>query len=1370
MDTLKLRGSAVLTNYSTLSLTGDLSALEHLDASGTASTKLNLTGNAAANYLTGNAAINTLMGADGNDTLDGGAGADSMDGGADDDIYYVDNLGDSITELTNGGADTVIVKLTAGTYTLQAGLENLVLTGTTAISGNGNELNNTLTGNSAANLLDGKAGADAMDGGAGADTYIIDDADDIVTESLTFAQSGGTDLVKSSVTFALGANIDNLTLTQIDGVDSNINGTGNELDNTIIGNAGNNILDGGLGKDNLNGGAGDDTLVGGDGNDTLTGGLGSDTFRFDSEISATTTMDTIADFTQGTDHILLSKFIFNSLVDAGAEAFASGAGLTTAANADIHLIYNKTTGTLYYDADGAGGEKAFAFAQLTNKPAGLSFSDFNIVTVGDTAYSNTSYILEPDLLNLTLTGINPINGTGNDLSNKIEGNSAANLIIGNGGDDSVTGSGGNDTLTGGAGNDALNGGDGSDLYLLASPSEHTAAEIADTGVSGTDEVRFSSTTAAETLTLFAGDTGIETVVIGTGSGLTAVTSGTTALNVNAAAVLNALNITGNSGNNSITGTTFGDTLDGGIGNDTMIGGLGNDYYFINSANDIVMENINQGIDTVNSSISFNLASAQNTENLTLLGSANISGTGTSANNLIIGNSGNNQLEGLGGDDVIVGGAGDDTLDGGAGNDVYLITASTEHTVAEIIDSGGGVDEVRFASLVFSDTLTLFSEDTGFEKIVIGTGNGLNAVTSGTAALNVDASAFMNALTITGNDGNNAITGTSQNDVINGGGGNDSLDGGIGVDTLIGGAGNDTYYLKDNHFVIQASHIVIENANEGIDTVVLSNLENGASYTLGANVENLTYADGQIYSLTLAGNSLNNIIKISPSFSVMNGSMNGGDGNDTLDASGSYGAIYMMGDAGNDSLIGGGLQGDDTLDGGIGNDTMAGGMGADTYFVDSLGDVVIESDTYPGNIGSGDTVKTTLASYSLSTVLEHLTYIGTGNFVGTGNSSNNLMVGGVGNDSLFAVDGDDTLDGGGGNDTLSGGFGNDTYLNVGANTIINEAALQGVDNVFATGSSYTLSANLENLTYTGSSNFSGFGNFQANSLVSGIGNDSLTGGAGNDTLNGGEGDDTLSGGADNDIYYVDSQDDIIVEGAGEGIDTVYSTAAKYTLGSNVENITFTGYYASIVEFTGNANDNVIIGSSASISTYSTILHGGGGNDTVYGVFTMYSQQLYGDEGNDILMAGAGAYSNGFIGDTLDGGTGNDTLYGGRSGDYLIGGEGNDLIEGYLGNDIFVFNTALDSLNNVDTITDFSTSADKLQLSQNIFTVLNVGLLSANDFVSNSSGSAQDASDRILYNTNTGALYYDADGNGVGVAYKFAVLTGHPDLHASDINIV
>ncbi|HEY0649763.1 S8 family serine peptidase [Phenylobacterium sp.] len=234
----------------------------------------------------------TLWGADGADKLDGGPGADRLIGGAGNDTLTVDNPGDVVVENPGEGVDLVN---SAISLTLGPNVEKLTLTGPSPLTGTGNALDNTITGNGAANALWGLDGADAltggagddtltggagndkltggtgadwMAGGAGDDTYGVDAAGDQVSE----AAGEGSDLVSSTITYALGANLEKLTLTGT----AAVNGTGNELANTLTGNGAVNQLDGADGADTLTGGAGADTLVGGAGNDKLTGSAGAD--------------------------------------------------------------------------------------------------------------------------------------------------------------------------------------------------------------------------------------------------------------------------------------------------------------------------------------------------------------------------------------------------------------------------------------------------------------------------------------------------------------------------------------------------------------------------------------------------------------------------------------------------------------------------------------------------------------------------------------------------------------------------------------------------------------------------------------------------------------------------------------------------------------------------------------------------------------------------------------------------------------------------------------------------------------------------------------------------------------------------------------
>ena len=251
--------------------------------------------------------------------------------------------------------------------------------------------------------------------------------------------------------------------------------------------------------------------------------------------------------------------------------------------------------------------------------------------------------------NLTLTGAGNINGTGNALNN---------LIIGNSGNNSLMGGDGDDTLKGGAGADTLDGG------------------------SGNDTASYDTSNAAVTVNL---TTGVHSGGHADGDVLISIEN---LIGSNFDDVL-----TGNTGVNRIEGGSGQDTLDGGGGADTLVGGTGNDTYIINNEGVTIIEKINEGTDTVISSIDYTLG--DQLENLTLTGAAT-KGTGNSLNNVITGNGANNVLSGGGGDDVLVinaSGLSTGTFDGGTGVDTLKILASS----GAMIDLRG-IDNAKFASI------------------------------------------------------------------------------------------------------------------------------------------------------------------------------------------------------------------------------------------------------------------------------------------------------------------------------------------------------------------------------------------------------------------------------------------------------------------------------------------------------------------------------------------------------------------------------------------------------------------------------------------------------------------------------------------------
>ncbi|MFS2199976.1 peroxidase family protein [Pseudomonas sp. Pseusp3] len=383
----------------------------------------------------------------------------------------------------------------------------------------------------------------------------------------------------------------------------------------------------------------------------------------------------------------------------------------------------------------------------------------------------------------------------------------------------------------------------------------------------------------------------------------------------------------------------------------------------------------------------------------------------------------------------------------------------------------------------------------------------------------------------GGVGNDLLNGLGGNDILNGDAGNDVLIGGTGADTMAGGLGDDIYEVTDT------GDVVTELAGAGNDSVWTSL----ASYTLGANVENLYFGGSGHFAGT--GNALDNT---------------------------------LVGGAGNDVLIGG-----------AGADTMAGGVGSDIYEVTDLGDVVNElADA--GN----DSVWTSLASYTLGANVENLYFGGSGNFAGTGNALNNTIVGGAGNDVLIGSGGNDVIIGGAGADTMAGGVDNDVYEVTDLGDVVTELADGGSDAVWTSLASYTLGASVENLYFGGSGNFAGSGNELNNTIMGGTGNDVLSGDAGNDVIIGHAGADTMAGGVGSDIYEVTDPGDVVNELAGAGNDSVWTSLASYTLGADVENLFFGG--SGNFVGSGNAFSNMLVGGAGN-----DILIGGGGNDLMSG---------------------------------------------------------------------------------------------------------------------------------------------------------------------------
>jgi Ca2+-binding RTX toxin-like protein len=575
----------------------------------TSTAALNGTGNALANTITGNDGNNVLtglagddvlaggvgddtlsggLGADemtggtGNDSLDGGAGADSMDGGAGDDTYVVDNASETGPLLADSGGTDLVESSVS--FTLAAGFDNLTLTGTANINGEGfGGEDNILTGNSGANKLTGNTGdTDELIGGAGNDSYYVNGADNVTTED----EGGGTDLVVvDGLDWTLSDNIENLTL------ESAGTGTGNELANTITGSTGN---------DSLVGAAGSDVLIGGGGVDVYNVDTATDVVT-DAEANDGDTVESSISWTLGTN--------LENLDLSAATGAVNGTGNTLdneiTGNDAANILDGGTDGTDVLT--GAAGNDTYVVSHdgVEIDESGTSV-DVDLVQSSITLDlgDKTVFTGNQDVENLTLTGTADIDGTGNDADNVLVGNTGANALDGGLGDDTMEGGLGDDTYTVDSTKDviteAANG--GVDVvvseasWTLGANLENLDLSNATAGVTGTGNTLNNSITGSGFNDIVIANAGDDTVEGGVGDDT----------------------ISGNAGLDSLVGGDGDDILTGGAGVDTLDGGLGDDDYYTGNddgASDVIKFGSGDGDDVI-----YGFASTQTAADTILMGS------------------------------------------------------------------------------------------------------------------------------------------------------------------------------------------------------------------------------------------------------------------------------------------------------------------------------------------------------------------------------------------------------------------------------------------------------------------------------------------------------------------------------------------------------------------------------------------------------------------------------------------------------------------------------------------------------------------------------------------------------------------------------
>jgi len=413
----------------------------------------------------------------GNDTIDGDAGADTMVGGEGNDIYYVDDINDTVIEEESEGIDEVI---TSVSYVLDDNIENLTLDGSDNIYGNGNELDNIIMGNSGNNVLDGKTGADTMLGGKGNDTYYVDDINDTVIEE----DNEGIDKILASIAYILDNNVENLTLVGSD----NINGSGNNLDNIIMGNSGNNVLNGDSGADTMLGGGGDDTYYVDDISDTIVekynegidNVISSISYVLDDNIENLTLAESANIDGSGNDfdNIITGNSGNNVLIGGfGDDTLTGGAGNDTLDGGQDNdtFIFSSNWGqdiikassgydVIKFDADANVNLDNLAIIKSGNNLELINIDTNDKITVENHFASTNNYIQEIILSdNVTYLSRDQIKQIA---EHTIIGDNNNNTLTGDDSDNFIWGMDGNDDISGGTGNDYMNGGSGNDTYRI----------------------------------------------------------------------------------------------------------------------------------------------------------------------------------------------------------------------------------------------------------------------------------------------------------------------------------------------------------------------------------------------------------------------------------------------------------------------------------------------------------------------------------------------------------------------------------------------------------------------------------------------------------------------------------------------------------------------------------------------------------------------------------------------------------------------------------------------------------------------------------------------------------------------------------------
>lgn len=480
----------------------------------------------------------------------------------------------------------------------------------------------------------------------------------------------------------------------------------NHFDDVILGLEGDDVLDGQGGNDILDGGLGNDILQG---NSSPLNDAGQDTYRFDRgygvdiavEAESIQTFDTVNLGSLNRTDVTFSR---SSLPDPYNIYPADNLKISVDGASDALYVFNQL-----------GGDIGLGYNQIER----IEFADGTWMTTTDILNAIVPTTQDADTL-IGYMGRDEIAGEGGhdildgrDGDDSLDGGSGSDQMLGGGGNDVLIGGVGDDRLDGGIGADTMIGGTGNDTYVR----NNTGDVIVEQANEGTDTVESSisyTLGAAIENTHLTGSNAVNA----TGNDLNNLLEGNQGINIlNGKAGDDTLyggagddQLLGDAGNDSLSGGDGADRLDGGIGADSMIGGAGNDTYVRNNSGDVIVEQANEGIDTVESSISYTLG--DHAEHVILTGTSSTNATGNTLDNQITGNSAANLLDGRAGQDVMI---------GGLGNDSYRFKRNYgQDTIVDVDSTTGNQDQVLLGTDIDADQIWLSQSGNDLVLSIIGT--------------------------------------------------------------------------------------------------------------------------------------------------------------------------------------------------------------------------------------------------------------------------------------------------------------------------------------------------------------------------------------------------------------------------------------------------------------------------------------------------------------------------------------------------------------------------------------------------------------------------------------------------------------------------